>query len=111
MGARKSRGRKEKLAKEFANLSSQDRYIALAGIILWQAEASLSDEKGLNQLAIFRPKAVAERLQRLLFAIKDANIPVKEQGTIWQVSLNRTAMAALQRSIPAVKGDAARTLI
>ena len=101
---------KEKLEKEFANLSSQDRYIALAGIILWQAEASLSDEKGLNELADLPANAVAARLQRLLFAIKDAKIPVKEQGTIWQVSLNRTAMAALQRSIPAVKGDAARTL-
>ena len=100
---------KEKVAKELANLSAQDRYIALAGIILWQAEAS-SDEKGLNQLADLPANAVAERLQRLLFAIEDAKIPVKEQGTIWQVSLNRTAMAALQRSIPAVKGDAARTL-
>jgi serine protease AprX len=101
---------KEKLEKEFANLSPQDRYIALAGIILWQAEASLSDEKGLNELADLPANAVAARLQRLLFAIKDAKIPVKEQGTIWQVSLNRTAMAALQKSIPAVKGDAARTL-
>jgi len=100
---------KEKVAKELANLSAQDRYIALAGIILWQAEAS-SDEKGLNQLADLPANDVAERLQRLLFAIEDAKIPVKEQGTIWQVSLNRTAMAALQRSIPAVKGDAARTL-
>ena len=100
---------REKLAKEFANMSPQDRYIALAGIILWQAEAS-SDEKGLNQLADLPADVVAARLQRLLFAIEDAKIPVKEQGTIWQVSLNRTAMAALQRSIPAVKGDAARTL-
>lgn len=101
---------REKLAKEFANMSPQDRYIALAGIILWQAEASVSDEKGSNQLADLPAKSVAARLQRLLFAIKDAKIPVKEQGTIWQVSLNRTAMPALQRSIPAVKGDAARTL-
>ena len=100
---------KEKVGKELANLSAQDRYIALAGIILWQAEAS-SDEKGLNQLADLPAKSVAARLQRLLFAIKDAKIPVKEQGTIWQVSLNRTAVPALQRSIPAVKGDAARTL-
>lgn len=100
---------KEKVAKELANLSAQDRYIALAGIILWKAEAS-SDEKGLNQLADLPANDVAERLQRLLFAIEGAKIPVKEKGTIWQVSLNRTAMAALQRSIPAVKGDAARTL-
>ena len=106
----KEREEREKLAKEFGNLSSQDRYIALAGIILWQAEASVSDEKGLNQLADLPAKSVAARLQRLLFAIKDAKIPVKEQGTIWQVSLNRTAVPALQRSIPAVKGDAARTL-
>jgi hypothetical protein len=106
----KEREEREKLEKEFANLSAQDRYIALAGIILWQAEASVSDEKGLNQLADLPAKSVAARLQRLLFAIKDAKIPVKEQGTIWQVSLNRTAVPALQRSIPAVKGDAARTL-
>jgi hypothetical protein len=106
----KEREEREKLEKEFANLSSQARSIALAGIILWQAEASVSDEKGLNQLADLPAKSVAARLQRLLFAIKDAKIPVKEQGTIWQVSLNRTAVPALQRSIPAVKGDAARTL-
>lgn len=101
---------REKLAKEFANLSAQDRYIALAGIILWQAETSLSDQKGLNQLADLPANTVAARLQQVLFAIKAAKIPVKEQGTIWQISLNRTAMPALQRSIPAVKGDAARTL-
>jgi serine protease AprX len=101
---------REKSAKELAKLSAQDRYIALAGIILWQAEASSSDEKGLSQLADLPAKTVAARLQRLLFVIRDAKIPVKEQGTIWQVSLNRTAMPALQRSIPAVKGDAARTL-
>jgi serine protease AprX len=101
---------REKLEKEFANLSAQDRYIALAGIILWQAETSLSDEKGLNQLADIPANTVAARLQRLLFAIRAAKIPVKEQGTIWQISLNRTAIPALQRSIPAVKGDAARTL-
>jgi serine protease AprX len=101
---------REKLEKEFANLSAQDRYIALAGIILWQAETSLSDEKGLNQLADLPANTVAARLQRLLFAIRAAKIPVKEQGTIWQISLNRTAIPALQRSIPAVKGDAARTL-
>ena len=100
---------REKLA-EFVNLSSQDRYIALAGIILWQAETSSTDEKSLNQLADLPAKAVAARLKRVLFAIRDAKIPVKEQGTIWQVSLNRTAMPALQMSIPAVKGDAARTL-
>jgi len=29
---------------------------------------------------------------------------------IWQVSLNRKAMLALERSVPSVKGDAARTL-
>ena len=44
----KEREEREKLAKDFANLSAQDRYIALAGIILWRAEASVSDEKGLN---------------------------------------------------------------
>src|SRR4029077_14243582 len=42
---------KEELVKQFHYWSSQDRYVALVGIILWQAKASLSDEKGLNRLA------------------------------------------------------------
>ena len=41
--------------------------------------------------------------------------PILERGNsedpqIWQVSLNRKAMLALDRSVPSVKGDAARTL-
>ncbi|HET7287873.1 MAG TPA: S8 family serine peptidase, partial [Pyrinomonadaceae bacterium] len=34
----------------------------------------------------------------------------KEAPQIWQVSLNRKALPAVDRSVPAVKGDAARTL-
>ncbi len=101
---------RDMLAREFAHMSSQDRYVALAGIILWQAEASPGGKKGLGQLAELPVKKVAARLQELLLAIEKADLPANEQGTIWQISLNRIAMPALQKSIPAVKGDAARTL-
>jgi serine protease AprX len=36
--------------------------------------------------------------------------PMPTRVTIWQISLNRRASPALERSVPAVKGDAARTL-
>ena len=107
-GAKEGKDR-EKLEKQF-DMSSQDRYIALAGIILWQADSSSSDATGLQRLADLPAADIAARLQKLLFAIEDAKIPAKDQGTIWQISLNRKAMPALQMSVPAVKGDAARTL-
>jgi hypothetical protein len=101
------------LAEAFADFTSLDRYVALAGIILWagarsgKATASGGGIGGL--LAKVRgPDAIVETLRALFGEIRRDSFPKEAQ--IWQVSLNRKAMPALERSVPAVKGDAARTL-
>lgn len=100
------------IAANFAALSSLDRYVVLAGVILWGGTISGSDwltqlgdkDKPPDEGKIF------EELQNLLRDILADEVPDKEQQRIWQISLNRKAMPALQKSVPAVKGDAARTL-
>jgi hypothetical protein len=100
-------------AEAFANFTALDRYVALAGIILWastqEKKATASDGSiGSLMTAIKGPEAIVTEL-RTLFAeiLQDA---VLKESQIWQVSLNRKAMPALEKSVPAVKGDAARTL-
>jgi subtilisin family serine protease len=51
---------------------------------------------------------LAEVFEELLADPESASADAEPE--IWQVSLNRKAMPALSRSVPAVKGDAARTL-
>jgi serine protease AprX len=96
-----------------------DRYVALAGLILWAATASSRGRKKLGATA-----AVADRISEILkmstaeelakplsdlFAQILAN-PQDRAPAVWQISLNRSATPALARSIPAVKADAARSL-
>jgi hypothetical protein len=100
-------------AEAFADFTALDRYVALAGIILW---AGMQDGKatasggGIGGLLakLERPDAIVTELQRLFEEILRDSFPKEAQ--IWQVSLNRKAMPALEKSVPAVKGDAARTL-
>ena len=101
-----------KLAEGFADFTALDRYVALAGIILW---ASTQRSKpmasgGIGSLIekIKTPDNIAKRLRTVFNEILDDSFPPEAQ--IWQISLNRKAMPALERSVPAVKGDAARTL-
>jgi serine protease AprX len=101
------------LAEAFADFTAPDRYVALAGIILW---AGLQDSRatapggGIGDLMakMAEPDAIVEELQRLLAEIRQDSFP--EETQIWQVSLNRKAMPALERSVSAVKADAARSL-
>jgi serine protease AprX len=100
-----------KCAEAFAGFSALDRYVALAGIILWagmrvgRAKAS----RGMGGLAkVKRSHAIVEKLKELFQEILEE--PFTGELRIWQVSLNRKAMPALEKSVPAVKGDAARTL-
>jgi serine protease AprX len=100
-----------KCAEAFAGFSALDRYVALAGIILWagmrvgRAKAS----RGMGGLAkVKRSHAIVEKLKELFQEILED--PFTGELRIWQVSLNRKAMPALEKSVPAVKGDAARTL-
>lgn len=97
----------------FADFTSLDRYVALAGIILWagtRGKDSTESGGGIGGLMakIKGPGAIVDVLQKLFNEIMRDSFPKEAQ--IWQVSLNRKAMPALEKSVPAVKGDAARTL-
>src|ERR1044072_5042255 len=102
--------------EDFATFSALDRYISLAGIILWTAtenkdkNLSLGAGEALTQLD--SPDPIVERLREAFDTILSKPKPgaPKPQTLIWQVSLNRKALPALERSVPSVKGDAARTL-
>ena len=103
-----------------ASLKSQelpalDRFVALTGLLLWAA-----DHNPENQ-----PQTVsaAEQISYILDHVDPAQIAalllelggkmLSDQGRdplVWQVSLNRQALPAISRSIPAVKADAAHTL-
>lgn len=103
-------------ASAFAEFSALDRYVSLAGIILWASQQPKNKKapKGAGD-ALLKLKSPAP-IVKLLGAVfkKLLDDPDFEPGEstpqIWQVSLNRKAMPALVRSVPSVKGDAARTL-
>jgi serine protease AprX len=115
---RASRSRRKPPPAGDDNFSALDRYLALAGIILW---ASTLTKKGRGKteppsmdqvLRTIAPKIdeIVDGLVKLYEQI-DGSEGVREQTPlIFQVSLNRRVMAALDRSVPAVKADAARTL-
>jgi len=94
-------------------LPAFDRFIALAGLILWAREQQApeklppgagSEEMLSAALENVKAQAIPDLVVPLLAKIQPAD------ELVWQISLNRTATAALDRSIPAVKADAARTL-
>ena len=90
-----------------------DRYIVLAGIILGagrQAPVALAAGKGIGAFLskLKKPEAILKELRTVIEQIKAEKNAVEPQ--VWQVSLNRKAMPALDRSVPAVKADAAHTL-
>jgi serine protease AprX len=99
-------------AREAAGLgrvTTLERYVALTGLILDAADREQRD------LLIHAKdsEAVVSRLLKLFEAIGkdklDKSLDTLEPQ-VWQISLNRKAIPALEKSIPAVKGDAARTL-
>jgi serine protease AprX len=98
------------LAVEFAKFTAIDRYVALAGLILWAGRTAGSDGKGVG--GALDSLKNADDVVGLLGALFQEIVgdPPLERPLVWQVSLNRRAMPALERSVPAVKGDAARAL-
>jgi hypothetical protein len=106
--------RQDEIATALAGFTSLDRYVALAGIILWagkQEEKTKAEAAGGvgEQLAMINgPDAIVKELQQLFKEMLAESFPKEAQ--IWQISLNRKALPALEKSVPAVKGDAARTL-
>jgi len=102
-------------AADFASFTALDRYICLAGIILWAAMENKTNNSSLGAgealLSLETPDPVVQRLSDVFKPIltpKRGKAKVAPQ--IWQVSLNRKALPALEKSVPSVKGDAARTL-
>lgn len=100
----------EELAAGFSRFTALQRYVALAGLILWAADNSAGRGKGIGGAleAIERPDEVANTLKAVFEQI--VSDPPIDKPAIWQVSLNRKAMPALEKSVPAVKGDAAKAL-
>jgi hypothetical protein len=99
---------------------SADRYIALSGLIQWAVRTPANGNRlagGVQSLADLKPSdrdAIVDEVHLLLGMIVK-NLPEPEERwegepLIFQVSLNRRAWAALDKSVPAVKADAARTL-
>jgi serine protease AprX len=124
---------------ECENFSALDRYIALAGLVLWSGEqrAPANDLKAIEIDQVFEryeshTDLIAKRILRLYGQIRTeggqgappqvvqpaaADARLDEPGeegdglaNIFQVSLNRPASTALNKSVPAVKADAAHTL-
>lgn len=89
-------------------LSALDRYVALAGLVLWAGD--VSDKSGTSfadALKSVSAQQIADRLLELYEQIRNQG-DVKK--LVFQVSLNRPASPAVIFSVPAVKGDAARRL-
>ena len=102
-------------AADFASFTALDRYISLAGIILWAATENKANNSSLGAgealMTLKKPDPVVQRLSdafKPILTPKRGKAKVKPQ--IWQVSLNRKALPAVEKSVPSVKGDAARTL-
>lgn len=111
----KNEEQQAKAAEAFAEFTALDRYISLAGIILWAATENKKKKSTLGageMVAKLRtPDPVVLRLRAAFKDILgDPELGTAKAVQIWQVSLNRKAMPALERSVPSVKGDAARTL-
>jgi hypothetical protein len=107
----------DKLAQDFAGFNALERYAALAGLILWAGNATrgAAPGKGIGGLIDHSTDsgAVLETLTAMFTTILEDARATETPGTepmVWQVSLNRKAMPALERSVAAVKADAARTL-
>ena len=96
------------------DLPTRKRYAALAGLILWAADQRKDPKADSSPLKVqsqrfvdrIRIRAVVQKLERVFNAMD----PIPPKPLVWTVSLNRRGNAALTKSIPAVKADAARTL-
>jgi hypothetical protein len=111
--------RRRDLASSLSDdFTALERYLALAGLILWAStarrgarakEVAISVEQVLVT-AIRKLDEIVDALTGIYKQIASVRKPAAPEALIFQVSLNRRVMSALDRSVPAVKGDAARTL-
>ena len=122
-----------KAEREVAPFTPLDRYLLLAGLILWASQEAKKRNlpAGIGALVeeLHDPELIGEALNDLYEAIREdeqqrINKRVDQKSgdrratseverpepVVYQISMNRVATPALERSVPAVKGDAARTL-
>jgi len=124
--------------KDWEIFTSLERYIVLAGLIYWMSklERPAADPRDPSEKILLLKPTKAEdafdgyqpyvdqiidgmfRLYRVVGDATRREAKAKRlgkddegpEGLIFQVSLNRVATAALERSVPAVKADAAHSL-
>ena len=109
----------------YDNYAAVQRYLALAGLMLWTCDAGTATKRlgaatkagdsaavaqAILRVASANIAAIADELLELYEVILKTYPESDTPELIFQVSLNRRAAPALDRSVPAVKGDAARTL-
>ena len=100
-----------------------DRFVALAGLMLWaareQPDGKATNPEYLQNCISEKAEAVIQGIAGLLVTLSEKMLADeswrskdggKAKPLIWQISLNRKALPALVRSVPAVKADAATTL-
>ena len=100
-------------AAAFGNFSALDRDVTLVGIILWagrQNKKKSNNSKGIGGLPeeCTGSEVITDERHALFQQILHDKFPPDPQ--VWQISRDRKAVPALAKSVPAVKGDAARTL-
>lgn len=118
------RGASPRPSPAFGDFSGLDRYIALAGLILWVGKQK-RPEKGLKPLELTEvlgryESKISEIVNTVLnlyelFQVDSEALAKERKGEfrrpcVFQISLNRRVSPALEKSVPAVKADAARTL-
>ncbi len=101
---------------------SIERFLALTGLMLWVNQTPIGgpvDESNKTKYVLDMARVHIDEVSALLGEVLLTMLERSGKGfvedsdadpLIWQVSLNRNAMPAISRSIPAVKADAAKTL-
>jgi serine protease AprX len=95
-----------------------ERYIALTGLFLWACQGGrnavtvLQSARPLDQLSPSIVDAIANLVHALFQDIlkQDAPPSALAEPPVWQISLNRKVSPALDKSVAAIKADAAATL-
>lgn len=100
------------------SLSALERYVVLAGLLLWASTAKpparFKGDKVPVEVLLTAASDHAEKIVEVLLKLYEdlgkTDAANTRRRLIFQVSLNRRVLPALERSVPAVKADAARTL-
>ncbi len=100
--------KRQEIAQKFAKFTPEDRYVALAAIILWASESGKKKVglQSLEELPDAQP--VVKLAQEVFWQMLERKRADREK--VYQISLNRRSMPALSKSVAAVKGDAVRNV-